>query len=498
MAVEVIGPALIDRTVEMSFFIFFMMLLFSNIITSFSTFFNNRELDFLFSLPVRPTTIYLAKLFENAVYASWATMVIAFPLIIAYGVCHNASFIYYPISIAGAFIYIIIPAAAASIMIFAIASLFPRLRPRNVIFVALFFIIAITFLYVKIDNPALFKVFETENELELLKFASNLTTVSGSFVPSTWLSMVIRDFTQPRGEGWLYFLLLLFVCASSVIAAYFIARLVYHRSWLSVGEHSSKKSVFRSFISGHEPSGERSLLLKDILLFVREPTQWVQLAIFIVLLVIYVFSLRRTPLYFVFPLWRTIVSFANFAYVSFVLATVGVRFIFPAISLERRGLWILASSPLTIKKIVRVKYFFNLVTSAAIAEALLIMSNLLIKTDPAFHFTLPVFMLFVAAALVSINLGMGCLFPQFDEDNPSKIAAGTGGIMTALASIAYVGISIVLLAAPAHAYLMGRHFNRPASAPVIFSGIVLFMILSIAAIFLPLKLGARALEKRDL
>jgi len=44
-AVEVIGRSLIDRTLEMAFFVFFIMLLFSNIITSFSTFFNNQELE---------------------------------------------------------------------------------------------------------------------------------------------------------------------------------------------------------------------------------------------------------------------------------------------------------------------------------------------------------------------------------------------------------------------------------------------------------------------
>jgi uncharacterized sodium:solute symporter family permease YidK len=63
--VEVIGPALLDRVIEMALFVFFIMLMFSNIITSFSTFYNSREIDFLFSLPVPPTSIYLTKLLEN-------------------------------------------------------------------------------------------------------------------------------------------------------------------------------------------------------------------------------------------------------------------------------------------------------------------------------------------------------------------------------------------------------------------------------------------------
>ena len=92
MTIEIIGPLLMDRIIEMAFFVFFIMLLFSNVITSFSTFYNDRELDFLFSLPVRPTSIYLAKLFENCIYASWATMVIALPLVVAYGITTGVIF----------------------------------------------------------------------------------------------------------------------------------------------------------------------------------------------------------------------------------------------------------------------------------------------------------------------------------------------------------------------------------------------------------------------
>ncbi len=93
-SVEIIGPVVMERTIEMSFFIFFIMLLFSNVITSFSTFYNNQELNFLFTMPIKPASIYLAKLIENSIYASWATMVVILPLIVAYGVCNKAFFLY--------------------------------------------------------------------------------------------------------------------------------------------------------------------------------------------------------------------------------------------------------------------------------------------------------------------------------------------------------------------------------------------------------------------
>lgn len=241
MAIEIIGSALMDRVIEMTFFVFFIMLLFSNVITSFSTFYNDKELDFLFSLPVRPTSIYLAKLFENCIYASWATMVIALPLVIAYGISTSAQPLYYPVSIISILVYLIIPAAIASLVIFIIFRLFPRLKSRDVIILSLISIIGLTFLYININNPEFLKMFETESEKELLKFATNLTSIGGVYVPSTWLSNILKGLRTDLNQGIFYFLLLLFVSLSTIIFAFFTAKVLYAQSWLLIGERETKK-----------------------------------------------------------------------------------------------------------------------------------------------------------------------------------------------------------------------------------------------------------------
>ncbi|KPJ72269.1 hypothetical protein AMJ52_06865 [candidate division TA06 bacterium DG_78] len=497
IAVEIIGIALMDRVIEMGFFVFFIMLLFSNIITSFSTFYNDKELYFLFALPVRPTSIYLSKLFENCLYASWATMVIAIPLVVAYGVTTEAGFLFYPLSILSLFIYLIIPAALASVLIFVILRLLPQLKTRDVILLAFGFILGLTFLYIKLNNPTILKVFETESEQELLRFAANLTTVGGGYVPSTWLSNILKGLSVNSSQGIFYFLLLFFVSMSTAIFAFFMAKALYAQSWLLIGEHSSNLSKRKSLLTSFRSGSTKTLLFKDILLFIREPTQWVQLSIFVILLVVYIFSLRRTPIYFTFPLWRTIVSFANFAYICFVLATLGVRFIFPTISLEKSGIWIIGSSPLSFRKIIMIKYFFYVLMAIIIIEGLLIFSNIFIKTDQRIYMLMPLIAFFVAASLVSINLGFGGRFPQFDVDNPSKIAAGSGGIIAALMSIAYVGISILILATPAYHYLATTYLHRPSNYPLIYLSFIGFFVFNIFTIVVPLRIGIKALEKRD-
>jgi ABC-2 type transport system permease protein len=191
------------------------------------------------------------------------------------------------------------------------------------------------------------------------------------------------------------------------------------------------------------------------------------------------------------------VAFANFAYISFVLATLGVRFIFPTMSLERAGIWLIASSPFSFKRLLRIKYVFNLITAVIIIEFLLVFANLFINIDRRLYIIMPIIGLFVAASLVSINLGLGSRFLHFNEENPSRIAAGSGGIIAALVSIAYVGILILILATPAYNYLSNTFLNRPVNYFLVCTGLVLFVILNLCAILIPLKVGIRALERRD-
>jgi hypothetical protein len=113
------------------------------------------------------------------------------------------------------------------------------------------------------------------------------------------------------------------------------------------------------------------------------------------------------------------------------------------------------------------------------------------------YILMPAIALFVAASLVSINLGLGARFPQFNETNPSKIAAGSGGVVAALASIAYVGISIIILATPAYHYITSKYYGRPVNQLMILAPLIVFLLLNTITIIFPLRIGLKSLEQRD-
>ena len=55
----------------------------------------------------------------------------------------------------------------------------------------------------------------------------------------------------------------------------------------------------------------------------------------------------------------------------------------------------------------------------------------------------------MSAALCGLSVGLGALFPNFKEDNPSKIVSGFGGTLCLVASFVYIVLFITLLAFPA-------------------------------------------------
>ena len=94
-------------------------------------------------------------------------------------------------------------------------------------------------------------------------------------------------------------------------------------------------------------------------LFFRDTTQWSQLILLAVLVVVYVFNIKFLPLrgegitFFLV----NVVPFLNLVLAGFVLASIAARFIFPGVSLEGRTLWLLRSSPLPMRELLWSKFW---------------------------------------------------------------------------------------------------------------------------------------------
>ena len=192
----------------------------------------------------------------------------------------------------------------------------------------------------------------------------------------------------------------------------------------------------------------REFLLKDLRVFFRDTTQWSQLILLAVLLLVYVFNIRALPLFsgekVPFSL-VTMVVFLNQGLAGFVLAAIAARFIFPSISLEGRQLWLLRSSPLDHR-------------SAALEQVLdrgrcrcwcWPWSSPSSRTRCSRR---PAFMMVVSMATTigftvaasAMALAMGVFYPQFETENAAQIPTSFGGLLFMMASVTLLGVIIAL------------------------------------------------------
>src|SRR5690606_19932470 len=97
----------------------------------------------------------------------------------------------------------------------------------------------------------------------------------------------------------------------------------------------------------------RALAVKEIRTFFRDTTQWSQLILLAVLLVVYIYNVK------VLPLWTGeedgfflvhVIAVLNLRLAACVLAAIAARVLFPAVSLEGRSMWLLRSSPLDMPR----------------------------------------------------------------------------------------------------------------------------------------------------
>jgi len=97
-----------------------------------------------------------------------------------------------------------------------------------------------------------------------------------------------------------------------------------------------------------------------------------------------------------------------------------------------------------------------------------------------------------AAALCGLAVGLGALFPNLKEDNPSKIVSGFGGTLCLVISFGYIVVYVSLISVP------GLRAVTPLSFVISDSAALLLALLCSAALLvIPLFLAFRRVKNLE-
>lgn len=504
-----IGSLLMDRVVSLAMLTFFLMLVLSNLVISISTLFKNRQTEFLLSLPTRHLNTFVARLIDNSLYSTWAFLFLAVPFLFAYGEVHQFKWWQYLILLSLNLVpFVLIPAAigvGGSLVLFYLRRF---LRPVNIILPAVGLLGLTVWLYLQANSPARLSLSSLEDFRILNSYLANLKAVSFSYLPHVWFAESLKALTLMDLRKAFVFLFALATTTFLFFRMLFLlSEKIYFKGWMAAEERTSRKARSpRRHTRGLGlkldplfwlPSDSKALVVKDLRLFVREPSQWAQFTILLVLLVLYLVNLGQLPLTLGGQqVWETVVTFANFAFCGFILATLAVRFVFPSISMEGASIWSVGSSPLSLRRLFWGKFGVSFVIFVLLAEVLAYCSNRMLYLSPLMMVLTSVGILLMSLGLTSLATGCGAVFATFSERNPGKIASSSGGMLTAVLSLFYVALMVFIVAIPVHRYTLHLSSGVDFSFMEVVYATALMLALNLLAIFVPIKLGLSSLERR--
>jgi ABC-2 type transport system permease protein len=245
----------------------------------------------------------------------------------------------------------------------------------------------------------------------------------------------------------------------------------------------------------------RLLIVKDFRGFRRDPSQWAQILIFMGLVVLYFTNVRRFYQEERNQPYQNGISLMNLAATATLMCAYTGRFIYPMLSLEGRKFWILGLLPLRRERLLWGKFVFSSTWALLIAEFLVIFSDLMLGMPAVLIGIHALTVAVLALGLSGLSVGIGAWIPNFKESDPSKVAVGFGGTLNLVTSLFFLIAVIALMAIPWHLRIMTDDLQHPLIAKLVAGWLIVGMAAGIAlgaaAVFIPLRIGARALRRME-
>ncbi|MEO8450824.1 MAG: hypothetical protein ABI647_13585, partial [Gemmatimonadota bacterium] len=500
-----IGALLAGKILSMILLAFGSILLLSNLVTALSVFFLAKDLDMLVSAPVDWGKLYLAKLVETLIHSSWMVGLLLVPILTAYGVVYHAG-PFFPIAVLGALLPLfLLPTVIGSAITLILVNIFPARRARDLLTLIALGTVGGLVVFLRFLRPE--QLSRPDGFRNLVDFVADLKAPTHPLLPSEWAANAIMNWLQHVADPLPLVLLWSTAGAFVVLGAAFHSRL-YPSGFSKAQEGADKRGAsyrWQAWMSkalSWLPVTRREFVLKDLRVFFRDPTQWSQLILLAVLVVVYIFNIRSLPLFtgervpFVLV---TLVVFLNQGLAGFVLAAIAARFIFPSVSLEGRQLWLLKSSPLDLKAMLWSKYWVGTLPLLVLALGITVVTNTILRAAPFMMFLSIVTIVCFTLAAGALALGLGVLYPQFDTENAAQIPTSFGGLVFMMSAIALLGAIITIEATPVAAVLRADQAGEALEfGPDIWLAIAGVFALSAIATLLPIRLGLRRLEKLEL
>lgn len=492
------GLMMIGRLFSLFFLGLGVMLIVSGIVTAYSTLFASDEIPFLLVRPFSMPLIVVYKFIQASGFASWAYFFVVLPFIGAYAWHQRMSPLFVIWTLLFSIPFLFLFTGIGTLAVLLCVRRMPRsAATRNIILaVAAAALLAGLFLTGK-PLPAL-----ADTQFNIITIVPGLRLAGHPLSPSHWIAEGITSLTRGAFlRGARFFAAL---ASTALLTGLLIERVgarTFYDAWQrSVSAGPSRRRpvllpplrLLRRLL----PSDIAAIIAKDIRTFFRDPVQWSQAVVFFGLLGLY-FSNLRTFNYNALPdQWRSAIVFLNVFAVSAVLSSLGSRFVYPQLSLEGHGFWMLGLSPATMPRIIAAKFLLAFTATAAVSVTLVAVSVRMLGTGTAINTAAIAIVAAVSLSVCGLSTGLGAVFMDLHQRNPAAIVSSFGGTLNIVLCLGYMLGAILPFGLLFH--LDGLEMISPrAFAAGTALAAAWLLLLTAATTILPLALGLRALRRRD-
>ncbi|WFB34944.1 hypothetical protein P3T73_12320 [Kiritimatiellota bacterium B12222] len=485
------------------FTLFFMglgfMLMLSGAVTGYANLFQTPEVRRLLTWPVPMRDLFYYSLVKSTLMSSWAFFFIIIPFIGAFGFYREWNLLMLLWSLLFSIPFVMLCSGLGVLLMLLVVRFVPRGRTLGLLgFLALLYATYSAAGYVRELQAN-----QNEDMMVLVNFVPGLQLASYPLMPNSWMAQGILSFANndPLRGG--IFLVLL---ASSVgVLFLFLARLgsvIYPQtlqrqlvgSNVLARQASWPSRTLQAVFPGH--SSLRAYGIKDVLIFIRDPSQWTQFLIFFGLLALYFLNLGSLGYNDLDPVWSNLIAFLNMFSLSAVMSSLSARFVFPQMSLESRTLWMVGLAPTSLGRLMLNKFFLATIALTFVGTSLAAMSNAMLEVEHASLILSRCLMPSVAFALAGMSTGLGAMFMELGPKTPAQILSGYGGTLNLILTLLTVILLVLIPGIISHMMVLGATFALPEGVITLFTCIYIVSISAFAG-GVPLMLGYRALSQRD-
>ncbi len=510
LSVPDFGPVLTYKLLGMVFVTFFSILLFSNVVTSLSTFFLAHDLERVVAAPVPMRRLFYARFTETVVDSSWMMLLFSAPAFLAYGIVHETGVGFYLMTAATLPPFLLIPAAIGVSMTTTLVNVFPARRTKDILLILAVFSIALLYMLFRMVRPE--RLVNPEGFADFTAFLNAMQTPEWTFLPSTWATEILFPMLGLRaGRPYFYFILLVSTAAVAVMACEAIVTRSFTRGWSKAQEGRQTRKALRplweralTLLTLPFQSTTRVLVEKEIKIFFRDTGQWSQLILLGALIVVYVYNFSVLPIngstLATFYL-KNVIAFVNLALAAFVTASVAARFIYPSISLEGRAFWAIKTAPVPASQVWWAKFWSGLVPLVILGEILVIATNAYLQVMPFMLWLSTATLLAMCFPIVALGLAVGATYPNFEAENAAKVASGAGGLVYMVLCMSFIGAVVTLEAWPVYVVFSNRFSDTPLSLSAwlgVIASLTAVAVLMIGVFGLSVRHGIRRLERLEL